>query len=46
MALSGTVANLVFSLIREPHNLEESLHVNNWKNAMDIEFLALQKNKT
>jgi hypothetical protein len=30
----------------EPHNLEEALQNKNWKNTMDIEFLALQKNKT
>jgi hypothetical protein len=31
--------------VGEPHNLE-ALQNKNWKNAMDIGFLALQKNKT
>ncbi|WVZ92938.1 hypothetical protein U9M48_038968 [Paspalum notatum var. saurae] len=30
----------------EPPSLDEALHDKNWKNAMDIEFSALQKNKT
>jgi len=30
----------------EPNNLEEALQDENWKNAMDAEFLALQRNKT
>lgn len=30
----------------EPHTLQHALADKNWKNAMDVEFLALQKNKT
>lgn len=30
----------------EPNNLEEAFNSENWKNAMDDEFLALQRNKT
>jgi hypothetical protein len=46
----GTIRyNWKFGLLThagEPQNLEETLQNKNWENAMDIEFLALQKNKT
>jgi hypothetical protein len=38
--------DLLITYAGEPHNLEEAMQNKNWKNAMDLEFLALQKNKT
>jgi histone deacetylase 1/2 len=41
------MVNLAFlTSAGEPHNLEEALHDQNWKKAMDAEYTALMKNKT
>jgi len=42
----GTVRYGLLAANGEPNNLEEALQDENWKNAMDAEFLALQRNKT
>jgi histone deacetylase 1/2 len=42
----GTVRYGLFAANGEPNNLEEALGNENWKQAMDDEFSALQRNKT
>jgi hypothetical protein len=42
----GTVRYGLLAANGEPNNLEEALGSKNWKNAMDDEFSALQRNKT
>jgi histone deacetylase 1/2 len=36
----------LFTSSVEPHNLDEALHDENWKEAMDSEYMALMRNKT
>jgi hypothetical protein len=42
----GTVRYGLFAANGEPNNLEEALGNENWKQAMNDEFSALQRNKT
>jgi hypothetical protein len=42
----GTIRYGHLATISEPKNLADALHNPNWKAAMDIEYGALQKNKT
>jgi histone deacetylase 1/2 len=42
----GTIRYGCFTLPGEPHNINEALENKNWKNAMDLEYSALMKNKT
>jgi hypothetical protein len=42
----GTIRYGLLTANGEPNNLEETLGNVNWKNAMDYEFSALQRNKT
>ncbi|WVZ96725.1 hypothetical protein U9M48_042326 [Paspalum notatum var. saurae] len=42
----GTIKYGCFTSSGEPQNFEEAVHDQNWKAAMDSEFLALMKNKT
>jgi hypothetical protein len=44
--IDGTVHYGCYTSTGEPQNLEEALGDKNWKNAMDIEYDALMKNKT
>jgi hypothetical protein len=42
----GTIPYGLYTSTGEPHNLDEALADTNWHNAMDIEYVALMKNKT
>lgn len=42
----GTIKYGLFTHTGEPQNLDEALGDANWKNAMNAEYLALQRNKT
>lgn len=42
----GTVRYGYFTSSGEPQSLNEALENKNWKNAMDLEYSALMKNKT
>jgi hypothetical protein len=42
----GTIRYGHLATISEPKNLANALHNPNWKAVMDIEYGALQKNKT
>jgi hypothetical protein len=42
----GTIRYANLAMVTEPKNLVDALHNPNWKAAMDVEFGALQKNKT
>jgi histone deacetylase 1/2 len=42
----GTIRYGCLTATGEPVNLEEALSNTNWKNAMDVEYMALMRNKT
>jgi hypothetical protein len=42
----GTIKYGCFTTSGEPHSLDEALNNKNWKDAIDIEYMALMKNKT
>jgi histone deacetylase 1/2 len=42
----GTIRYGFFTSSGEPQNINEALGDENWKNAMDVEYSALMKNKT
>lgn len=42
----GTIKYNFLTTSGEPRNLEDALNDKNWKNAMDAEFMALEKNRT
>jgi hypothetical protein len=42
----GTVLYGCLAISNEPRSLEETLSNKNWKQAMDVEYDALVKNKT
>jgi histone deacetylase 1/2 len=42
----GTIKYGCFTTSGEPQSLDEALHNKHWKDAMDIEYMALMKNKT
>ena len=42
----GTIRYGLLASTGEPSNLEEALHDENWRQAMDAESIALQRNKT
>jgi hypothetical protein len=43
---NGIIRYANLAIVTEPKNLADALHNPNWKAAMDVEFGALQKNKT
>jgi histone deacetylase 1/2 len=42
----GTIRYGCLTATGEPVNLEEALSNTNWKNALDVEYMALMRNKT
>jgi hypothetical protein len=42
----GTIKYSFLTASGEPRNIEDALSDKNWKNAMDAEFMALEKNRT
>jgi hypothetical protein len=42
----GTIKYGCFTTSGEPHSLDEALNNKNWKDVIDIEYMALMKNKT